>query len=53
MNLIDKNFISIRYIQRKLIDKICKGTAGEENMKIFNEIIGEWKDDRERSEKKD
>ena len=52
MNLIDKNFISIRFIQRKLIDKICKRTAGEENMRIFNEIIEEWKNDRERSEEK-
>ena len=52
MNLIDKNFISIRYIQRKLIDRICKRTAGEENMRIFNEIIEEWKRDRESADQK-
>ena len=53
MNLIDRNFISIRYVQRKLIDRICKRTAGEENIKIFNEIVEEWRNDRERPEKKD
>ena len=53
MNLIDKNFISIRYVQRKLIDMICKRSAGEENLKLFNEIVEEWRNDRERSEKKD
>lgn len=53
MNLIDKNFISIRYVQRKLIDRICKRSAGEENLKLFNEIVEEWRNDRERSEKKD
>ena len=53
MTLIDKNFISIRYVQRKLIDRICKRSAGEENLKLFNEIVEEWRNDRERSEKKD
>lgn len=53
MNLIDKNFISIRYVQRKLIDRICKRSAGEENLKLFNEIVEEWRNDRERSEKQD
>lgn len=53
MNLIDRNFISIRYVQRKLIDRICKRSAGEENLKLFNEIVEEWRNDRERSEKKD
>lgn len=53
MNLIDKNFISIRYVQRKLIDRICKRSAREENLKLFNEIVEEWRNDRERSEKQD
>lgn len=53
MNLIDKNFISIRYVKRKLIDRICKRSAGEENLKLFNEIVEEWRNDRERSEKQD
>lgn len=53
MNLIDKIFISIRYVQRKLIDRICKRSAGEENLKLFNEIVEEWRNDRERSEKQD
>ena len=54
MNLIDKNFISIRYVQRKLIDRICKRSAGEENLKLFNEIVEEWKNDRDKkSEKQD
>ena len=53
MNLIDKNFISIRYVQRKLIDRICKRSAGEENLKLVNEIVEEWRNDRERSEKQD
>ena len=53
MNLIDRNFISIRYVQRKLIDRICKRSAGEENLKLFNEIVEEWRNDRERSEKQD
>ena len=53
MNLIDKNFISIRYVQRKLIDRICKRSAGEENLKLFNEIVEEWRNDRKRSEKQD
>ena len=42
MNLIDKNFISIKFVQKELIDRICKGTAKEENFKLFNEIVERW-----------
>ena len=46
MNLIDKNFISIRFVQKELIDMICKNKAHEENIRIFNEIVVKWHERR-------
>lgn len=43
MNLISKDYIEIKWLQRELIEMIYEGEARDNNLQIFLRLIEKWR----------
>lgn len=43
MNLISKDYIDIKWLQRELIEMIYNGEARDNNLQIFLRLIEKWR----------
>lgn len=43
MNLIDKEYIEIKWLQRELIEMIYNGEARDNNLQIFLRLVEKWR----------
>lgn len=43
MNLISKDYIEIKWMQRELIEMIYNGEARDNNLQIFLKLIERWR----------
>lgn len=49
MNLITKDYIEIKWLQRQLIEMIYDGEARDQNLQIFLKLIERWRREHENS----
>lgn len=50
MNLITKDYIEIKWLQRQLIEMIYNGEARDQNLQIFLRLIEKWRRENENSD---
>lgn len=50
MNLITKDYIEIKWLQRELIEMIYEGEARDNNLQIFLRLIEKWRRKNENSD---
>ena len=43
MNLITKDYIEIKWLQRELIEMIYEGEARDQNLQIFLKLVERWR----------
>ena len=55
MNLIDRDYIDIEFLQKELIEAKYKGDLTNESLQVWWKILADWRRENERksSEKQD
>lgn len=49
MNLIHKEYISIKWLQKELVEMIYHGEARDNNLRIFLRLLEKWRRENENS----
>ena len=47
MNLIDKEYISIEYLQKELIEAKYKGELSSDSIEVWWKILADWRRENE------
>ena len=43
MNLIEKDYINIKWLQKELIEMIYYGEARDNNLRVFLKLLEKWR----------
>jgi len=48
MTYLDRKYIDIKWLQKKLVDKLYDGEITHNTMQIFIDLIADWRTENER-----
>jgi len=49
MTYLDRKYIDIKWLQKKLVDKLYDGEITHNTMQIFIDLIADWRTENERN----